>query len=231
MERLPYQGFFRMHAKHEHQSLRMLVKNLPRGLQSVHPRHGAIHDNHLWAKLLRELDCFRAVARFAYHFNICLIFQNAAESSPHQGMIINQQDRNFIRHVNQASLLEPSIEPPFQLYPARAAEIQPSHRATLRVLASLPVRFPAWRFDFRNLCRGLPPRLPRPGLEIADAPRLQWLPNAGSSYSKLPAPRDIHESQRCRRQQRIRPIFHRIREFPPAFPPPANTSRAYSPVR
>src|SRR5216683_15210 len=137
-----------------------------------------------------------------------------------------------------ASLLGLSIEPaflfrphPFPPHPARAAQIQLCRPATPRVPASPLIQSPALRPALRNLYRDLPLRLPRHGAEIAAAPRIQWLPNAGSGYSELPAPRDTHEWRRCRQQERGRPTSHRIRESQPAFPPPANTSRAYSPVQ
>ena len=67
-------------------------KNLPRGFEPVHAGHGAIHDNHFWTKLIREFDCFRAVASLAGNGDVRLILQNAPEPSAHQSMVVNQQN-------------------------------------------------------------------------------------------------------------------------------------------
>ena len=101
---LAHQGFLRMHAEHEHQGLRLLFENLSRGFQAVHLRHGAVHHHHLRLQLLRQTNRFRAVAGFAGHLDIRLVFENAPESAPHQAVVIHQQDRNFIRHANPFSL-------------------------------------------------------------------------------------------------------------------------------
>src|ERR1700730_15436000 len=119
----------------------------------------------------------------------------------------------------------------FRPHSVRAAEIQRRHLAIPRVPASLPGQFPAWRHALQNPCRDLPLRLPKLAAEIADAPRIRWHLSAGSRYSELPAPRDTREWPRCHLRERIRPISHRIRESQLAVPPPANTSRACSPVR
>src|SRR6202043_1058257 len=137
-----------------------------------------------------------------------------------------------------ASLWGLAIEPAFLFRshlsrhpPARAAKIRPCPPATLRVPASQPGQFPALRLALRNPSRDLPPRLPKLVAKIAAAPRIHWLPNAGSRYSELPALRDTHEWRRCQLRERVRPISHRIRESQLAFPPPANTSRACSPTQ
>ncbi len=92
-----------MHAEHEHQSLRFLCQNLPRSFQAVHFRHGAVHHHHLRLKLLGQPNRFCAIAGFARHYDVRFVFQNAPEPAPHQAMVIHQQDRNFIRHVNPVS--------------------------------------------------------------------------------------------------------------------------------
>src|ERR1700687_999712 len=120
---------------------------------------------------------------------------------------------------------------PFRPHPARAAEIQLCHPATPRVPSSLLGQFPAWRPALQNPCHDLPLRLPKLAAEIADAPTIRWPLNAASRYSELPAPRDTHEWPRCHLRERVRPISHRICESQTAFPPPANTSQACSPVR
>jgi hypothetical protein len=43
-------------------------------------------------KLIREFDCFEAVARLAGNLDVGLILQNAAESPAHQGVVVNQQN-------------------------------------------------------------------------------------------------------------------------------------------
>src|SRR5258708_16612540 len=137
-----------------------------------------------------------------------------------------------------ASLWGLSIEPAFLFrshlprhHPERAATSRPCPPATLRVPASQPGQFPALRPALRSPSRDLPPRLPKLAAKIAAAPRIHWLPNAGSRYSELPALRDTHGWRRCHLRERVRPIFHRIRESQLAFPPPPNTSRACSPTR
>src|SRR6266436_4430799 len=137
-----------------------------------------------------------------------------------------------------ASLYGLSIEPAFLFCPhlfrhhaARVAKIRPCPPITPHVPSSQPGQFPALRPALRSPCRDLPPRLPKLVAGIADAPRILRLLNAGSRYSELPAQRDTHEWRRYHLRERVRPISHRIRESPPAFPPPANTSRGYSPAR
>src|SRR6202163_564103 len=137
-----------------------------------------------------------------------------------------------------ASLWGLVIEPAFRFrshlsrhHPARAARIRSCPPATPHVPSSQPVQFPALRPALRSPARDLPPQPPKLAAEIADAPRILRLPNAESRYSKLPAPRDTHEWRRCHPRERARPISHSIRESQLAFPPPANTSRACSPVR
>jgi hypothetical protein len=76
----------------------MQGEDLTRGFQSVHAGHGAIHDDDLWMKLGGEFDGFRTVARFADDGNVGLILENAAETAPDQGMIVDQQNGNFVRH-------------------------------------------------------------------------------------------------------------------------------------
>src|ERR1700692_3205241 len=97
-----------------------------------------------------------------------------------------------------ASLWGLSIEPAFLFrshlfrhHPARAARIRSCPPATPHVPSSLPGQFPALRPAIRSPSRYLPPRLPKLATEIANAPRILRLPNAGSRYSELPAPRDI----------------------------------------
>jgi hypothetical protein len=41
---------------------------------------------------IREFDCFQAVARLADNFDVRLILQYAPEPSPHQSVIVNQQN-------------------------------------------------------------------------------------------------------------------------------------------
>src|SRR6267378_502032 len=130
--------------------------------------------------------------------------------------------------IEPAFLFRPRL---FRHHPARAAKIRPCPPATPRVPASQPVQFLALRPALRSPFRDLPPRLPKLAAEIADAPRILWLPNAGSRYLEPPAPRDRHEWPRCHLQKTVRQISHRIRESQLAFPPPASTNPACSPTR
>src|ERR1019366_3543623 len=84
-----------------------------------------------------------------------------------------------------------AIEPGFLFHPrrGRAAKTQPCRPSTARAPASPPGQFPAWRPARRSPGRDLPLRLPKPAGESADGATLPWLPNAESSYSRLPARR------------------------------------------
>ena len=54
-------------------------------------------------QFLRELDGVFAVARFADHFHIGLILEHAAETPPHQAVIIHQQYCDLLFHKTPLS--------------------------------------------------------------------------------------------------------------------------------
>jgi hypothetical protein len=48
----------------------------------------------------REFDCLSAIAGLASNDDVILVFKDAPETSSHQGVVIDQQHGDFIRHRN-----------------------------------------------------------------------------------------------------------------------------------
>ena len=115
LDRLPHPCALRMHAQHENRSVRRIFNNLSRSLQTVHAGQSAIHHHHLRMKFFRELDGLLAVACFADDFHVGLILEHAAETAPHQAVIIHQQYCDLLFHKTLFSPWERPDAPEFHL--------------------------------------------------------------------------------------------------------------------
>ena len=66
--------------------------------QTTGARHGRIHDDHMRLQLRHQTNGFIAVAAFADHRDARIVFEQTPESAPHEGVIVNQQDSDFVGH-------------------------------------------------------------------------------------------------------------------------------------
>ena len=65
-------------------------------------------------QLLGQAYGLSAIRGFGDNCDIRIILQNATKTSPHEAMVIDQQDRNLIPHGNPVSPWELAIEPTFR---------------------------------------------------------------------------------------------------------------------
>ena len=74
----------------------------PRDLSGSHDaiaaRHGAIHKNDPWIQGTNHLDCLRSAIGLADDMNAVLIVEKSPETSPHEGVIVDQQDCDLALH-------------------------------------------------------------------------------------------------------------------------------------
>ena len=83
----------------------MLFSNNAGGFQTIHARHGHIHQNNFRTELIGKLDRVAAIAGFAAHFPFRKRLQDRFDAPPDEGMVIDNQDS---RH--EANLHEPLRE-------------------------------------------------------------------------------------------------------------------------
>ena len=67
-------------------------QNLPRRIQPIHARHGAIHHNHLGVQFLGKFDCLGAIGGLTDNRNIGFIFQDAPEAATDEAVVVHQQN-------------------------------------------------------------------------------------------------------------------------------------------
>jgi hypothetical protein len=95
--------------------VRRILDDLPCGLEAVHAGQSAIHYHNLRMQFFRQLDGILSVARFTNHFHIGFIFEHAAETAPHQTVIIHQQYCDLLYHKILLSPWERTDAPGFHL--------------------------------------------------------------------------------------------------------------------
>src|ERR1700676_3484721 len=215
-----------MHAQHQYGRIRPRLQNFPRRFQPIHPRHRAIHHNHRRLFSCRQPHSSLAIACFADHLDLWIIFQDSPESVPHQRMIVYQQYFELSCHGSRLSPVRYADEP--SCHPSPAAKALGSLRLFPPVPASPPNRFRVHFSPPQFLCRGLPLPIPAHQTKTSAAPTLPSLPNAGSHYSTPPATRGTHARLLLHQAEKPFPIFHSASQAPSAAPPSEYTSPACS---
>jgi hypothetical protein len=81
-----------MHAEHEDGSPGTRFENFSCSDEAAHPGERTIHYDDARLQLLHLFHRFCAIATFSDDVDVGLIFENAAKSATHQGVIIDQQD-------------------------------------------------------------------------------------------------------------------------------------------
>src|SRR5882724_11999582 len=87
-----------MHAEHEDGDIGEFDEDTASGFDAVDLRKSAIHDNYVGMKLFSELNRFEAVAGFADDLKSGFVFEDAAETAADEGVIVDEEDGEFIRH-------------------------------------------------------------------------------------------------------------------------------------
>ena len=73
-------------------------------MQSVNLGHREVHHDDVREERARQLDRLSAAARFTGDDDVGLVFEDAPETLPHEGMIVGQEDANRFRgHVSTPS--------------------------------------------------------------------------------------------------------------------------------
>jgi hypothetical protein len=87
--RLPSCFLVIMDGDHHHAYLWMLGLDAFRGLQTVDPGHGQVHEHHIWMALIDLLDGFEAIAGFANDPEASCQLEDGAQTFPYVLQIIN----------------------------------------------------------------------------------------------------------------------------------------------
>src|SRR5206468_508241 len=124
-----------MHAQHKNGDFRKCAKNPPGCDQTIHAGQGAIHNDDLRLQLYSEANRVFAIARLSDHRDVLLVLEDSSESTAHETVIVDQQDRDLSRHDYRFPLLELVKRLMFLL---RKAEENPDSRPVARPA-------PAWR--------------------------------------------------------------------------------------
>ena len=80
-------------ADEDNLGVRQVSQNSACGIQSIHARHGDIHQNNLRVHLDRFLNCLGSVGRLATNAPARMFFNQRSQAAAHCGMIIC--DQNF----------------------------------------------------------------------------------------------------------------------------------------
>src|SRR5580698_10683505 len=129
-----------MHAEHEDCGVWQFAEDLLCGVEAAGTGKRAVHYYDLGLEALREIDGFIAAAGFADDVEVALIFEHAAETFPHEAVIVNEKNCDFrLRHWHPLYRVRLSGQRAFR-------RVNPSRflgrrLAILHVRASRPSRF------------------------------------------------------------------------------------------
>jgi hypothetical protein len=87
-----------MHAEHKDGDIRKFREDAAGRFDTVDLRESAIHDDYGGVEPLGEPDGFKAVAGFADDLDRGFIFENAAETTADEGVVVDKEYREFIWH-------------------------------------------------------------------------------------------------------------------------------------
>ena len=81
-----------MQGEQDHGDLWFFLGNLTRGFETVHHRHGNVHDDHVGMKLKRLFHRFLPVVGFSANAPAGLDLKQIANSQPHDLMVVGDQN-------------------------------------------------------------------------------------------------------------------------------------------
>ena len=87
------------HAEDHDRPVRPAPQDLDGRVEAVDLRHRHVEHDHVGVELLVEGDGFGAAARLADDFDVLLVFEDAAESLPHERVIVGEQYANRHRQA------------------------------------------------------------------------------------------------------------------------------------
>ena len=72
------------------------------GYEAAGAGERAIHHDYFGMQRAGEFDGFVAIAGFADYVDVWLVFEHAAETAADEGVIVDEQDGNFMGHAARA---------------------------------------------------------------------------------------------------------------------------------
>jgi hypothetical protein len=79
---------------HKNGKFRGASPDLLSGVQAIHFGHLEVQDDHVWGDLLNFIDSFSTIGGFAAHLPCLPLFQQIAQTTPHKGAIVGDENSN-----------------------------------------------------------------------------------------------------------------------------------------
>src|SRR5262245_23194483 len=95
-QRLQYVLFTRVHGQNDDLDPGMVLLEPKRCLETIHSRHGDVHQHDIWMVCGYERENLVTVVRFGDYRHLLELFHQRAQPRPHQGMVVCEDDAQRI---------------------------------------------------------------------------------------------------------------------------------------